>query len=823
MGVLDRIFGNDEDDLEATLSGMGFDRPLRTIGAKMHPYMRDELGNPIPVDAFGEPIFLEANPDYDPDNKPDIKHLQGNLSKIGQGISDFIYREPKPLHEEVADVAKVVGSALYQGGKEFTERVSTGNATLGDAFGAASMMYSGAQFGAAPEGSLSLFVPARTMKSAHADLKRAQEMKDSGSHTREEIWAETGLFQFKGNKEWLTEIDDSKSEIALTQPFRPSETQEVTTTQRRRVGGGQSPDEVKSLTIEARIKVRQIRDELDNNLISQQEAESRVAQIQAELNSKIGTTTPTFENVEVTRTVPVPKKPLEKGKRAAKGHSTLDNVINHDPLFDFLEENQIRKDVTAEAGRRKAKNFAGVHYPSKWPDERLLNEDKSRVSSFSNAADYLNHPENFEDERILARYKAGEISLKQAQAEHIWSTMLHEVQHFLDDSTRSRSGSGFNPKSSSGIKTAAQNEFKEQVDSDPVMIEFWYSIAAKNITVSQEQRVKTLEASKARKLAIEDYNEKEEAWALGQTNEPRPIDPIDEIEAIYEKELGKIFDSMSDAMTIAWALERDTLGKAATARFDEIYDNSREVRLRSLSDKEVYKRDMGETKSRLTQARRSMSAEERRATPPWAMLDVDEEDLFPGYINTPNKFTPPSASEPPRTPKDFSYREDNPATRGYEGGEDWLLSKQRIAEERAGNASAGNATSNLLSGPITAVMGQNFKKSLFLDTNMLLELRGANSENRRVGEGRYDFLREKIEKEGFDPEQDGNAIVVAVNHKGEAYIMEGNTRVAIARDMNVPSVRVEIKYFNGGELIDGQYSPNKIAQYAINSPLTPTN
>lgn len=645
MGVLDHIFGNDEDDLEATLSSTGFDRPLRTIGAKMHPYMRDELGNPVPVDAFGEPIFLEANPDYDPDNKPDIKHLKGNLSKIGQGISDFIYREPKPLLEEVSDGAKAVGSALYQGGKEFTERVSTGNATLGDAFGTATMMYGGAQFGSAPEGSLSLFVPARTMKSAQADLKRAQEMKDSGNHTREEIWSETGLFQFKGNEEWLTEIDDSKSEIALTQPFRPSETQEVTTTQRRRVGGGQSPDEVKALTIEARIKVRQIRDELDNNLISQQEAGSRVAQIQAELNSKIGTTTPTFENVEVTRTVPVPKKPLEKGKSAAKGHSTLDNVINHDPLFDFLEENQIRKDVTAEAGRRKAKSFAGVHYPSKWPDERLLNEDKSRVSSFSNAADYLNHPENFEDERILARYKAGEISLKQAQAEHIWSTMLHEVQHFLDDSTRSRSGSGFNPKSSSGIKTAAQNVFREQVDSDPVLMEFWDDIADKNITVSREQRVKTHAAAKARNLAIEDYNEKEEAWALGQTNEPRPIDPTDEIEAAYEKELGKIFDSMSDAMTIAWALERDALGKAATARFDDLYDNSREVRLRGLSDKEVYKRDMGETKSRLTQARRSMSAEERRATPPWAMLDVDEEDLFPGFINKPSKFTPPSASD----------------------------------------------------------------------------------------------------------------------------------------------------------------------------------
>lgn len=43
------------------------------------------------------------------------------------------------------------------------------------------------------------------------------------------------------------------------------------------------------------------------------------------------------------------------------------------------------------------------------------------------------------------------------------------------------------------------------------------------------------------------------------------------------------------------------------------------------SDFEIYKREGGETKSRLVQARRDMTEKERKETPPYAMLDVDEE------------------------------------------------------------------------------------------------------------------------------------------------------------------------------------------------------
>jgi len=181
----------------------------------------------------------------------------------------------------------------------------------------------------------------------------------------------------------------------------------------------------------------------------------------------------------------------------------------------------------------------------------------------------------------------------------------------------------------------------------------------------------------------------------------------------------------------------------------------------------------------------------------------------------------PKAANSPDEPKNYAYRTDNPATKGYEGGKEWLESKQKTAEDRAKNSSEENSTGKLLSGSITGYMGQDFKRPLFLSTEMLSKLKGANDEKRYVGEGRYDLLRKRVDKEGFDPEQKysseddyGNAIVIGVNHKGEAFIIEGNTRVAVAKDLDVPSIRAEVKYYNGAEEVDGPYSPQNIIQYA---------
>ena len=56
------------------------------------------------------------------------------------------------------------------------------------------------------------------------------------------------------------------------------------------------------------------------------------------------------------------------------------------------------------------------------------------------------------------------------------------------------------------------------------------------------------------------------------------------------------------------------------------------------SDEELYYLEGGETKSRLVQARRDMSAEDRKATPPYKMLDRDEERIW--FADVYNNYNP---------------------------------------------------------------------------------------------------------------------------------------------------------------------------------------
>ena len=45
--------------------------------------------------------------------------------------------------------------------------------------------------------------------------------------------------------------------------------------------------------------------------------------------------------------------------------------------------------------------------------------------------------------------------------------------------------------------------------------------------------------------------------------------------------------------------------------------------------------------------------------------------------------------------------------------------------------------------------------------------------------------------------------------------MEGNNRTRIALEQGVPAVKVEVKYFNGAEEVDGPYSPDNIIKNAV--------
>ena len=157
--------------------------------------------------------------------------------------------------------------------------------------------------------------------------------------------------------------------------------------------------------------------------------------------------------------------------------------------------------------------------------------------------------------------------------------------------------------------------------------------------------------------------------------------------------------------------------------------------------------------------------------------------------------------------KEVGYRIDNPS-------DTWAKGKQKSAERVAEESDEGTATKKLLSGPQTGFLGTN-KNTMFLDTNFVASIKGANDEIPAAGQSKYDDLMRSVSKSGFDTDQKGNKIMIGVNHKGDAFIMEGNNRTRIALEQGVPAVKVEVKYFNGAEEVDGPYSPDNIIKNAV--------
>lgn len=142
----------------------------------------------------------------------------------------------------------------------------------------------------------------------------------------------------------------------------------------------------------------------------------------------------------------------------------------------------------------------------------------------------------------------------------------------------------------------------------------------------------------------------------------------------------------------------------------------------------------------------------------------------------------------------FGFKQDNPAVRGASGVE-WLKEKQDAAdrgyERRRG---IEGATTGWLRDPIE------------IPTSLIQNLPGARGEKRMPGEAQYDWLMEKVKKNGW--QQQDSPILIEVNHRGEAFITEGNTRVRVAADLGLPGVWAEVKWLNGGEMVPGAWSPN---------------
>lgn len=140
----------------------------------------------------------------------------------------------------------------------------------------------------------------------------------------------------------------------------------------------------------------------------------------------------------------------------------------------------------------------------------------------------------------------------------------------------------------------------------------------------------------------------------------------------------------------------------------------------------------------------------------------------------------------------FPVRRDNP-------GGNWLKFQREDAEAMVRKRPGGTG----VSGALTASTDP-----YSVDPALLSRIPGAMRENPVPGTPKYDDLFESIGARGFDNKKSG-PILVGVNHRGKPYILEGNNRAAVARDLAVPRVPAEFRWFAGGEDAGG-FTPDSI-------------
>lgn len=108
-------------------------------------------------------------------------------------------------------------------------------------------------------------------------------------------------------------------------------------------------------------------------------------------------------------------------------------------------------------------------------------------------------------------------------------------------------------------------------------------------------------------------------------------------------------------------------------------------------------------------------------------------------------------------------------------------------------------------GSLTA----GFHEYFLVPIKMVQNLRGVSGENRKLSEPRVQDLMTSIKEHGmYDP------IFINVGYDGEAKISEGNRRTLIAKTMGVKYVPVELRYYAGGERIEGSWHPDNVVKVA---------
>lgn len=141
-------------------------------------------------------------------------------------------------------------------------------------------------------------------------------------------------------------------------------------------------------------------------------------------------------------------------------------------------------------------------------------------------------------------------------------------------------------------------------------------------------------------------------------------------------------------------------------------------------------------------------------------------------------------------------------------GGDWEKDKQAYAMQDYNPAAEGSGAKGMY-GTVTGY----YQESIFVPLDLLNSLPGVYNEHLRRNDpdgSKFKAIMQSVEENGFLLD---HLPFITVNHLGEAYISEGNHRIAVAAALGMDAIPVEIRYFNGGEAADGPLHPSKLAGF----------
>jgi hypothetical protein len=324
--------------------------------------------------------------------------------------------------------------------------------------------------------------------------------------------------------------------------------------------------------------------------------------------------------------------------------------------------------------------------------QRKKYENKSMISAFSDSGEAIYNPQNATDKIIIDKWKAGDLTKDQARAQMVLSTMLHETQHWSDEIFDSESGSGFGTSRAPRARTKMQAQFDSMMnsafkDNDKASGRLSHLLKATPDTAKFDAQSKFNLDNFSDETSLDDviygkfdgYSSPLAAKILKKYNPAvdgywnpsdgtqdsigriinrfyayrmanTQIDPAmvesnrtDFINALANTDMlasKKSKDSSysskgtdkdlefrkQKAELLLRVLESDE-GMNLYQKYMQIVEG-KTANLRNLSNSEIYNLEMGEAKSRLVEARRDMTPEELKNTPPWLMLDREEWKLW---------------------------------------------------------------------------------------------------------------------------------------------------------------------------------------------------